>query len=857
MPSRKSRAPIPVPVAGVRRDADMLQMPPEALDVGQNVIVRKNVLVPRAAHENMNWYFDGDWQSLYNTVSPTCICIQSASGDCFVCLEDGSIIYTDDEFATTTTYTISISGYDHFVDMYHDATNNRLVAFQDNGSIYSAPDTWPASGSWAEDQATLDGEYGGFAHDEVTGYTVALISYQTNFSYRIYYSTDSETWAYMNPGRYGGMLTPVGNCELGVGPDSAGTEFFYLRTPTDKLTTDYLGYIQASYVDDIAKNWSSGNDEGTHRFDFAGGGTVTCCLYDDGAENLVDKTGDKGFTYTTELGSGLSYTGSRYCCLFYNSTLGWLVLGDDCYRSADASSWTQYAAPPFSGSQIVGAASDGTDWFVLSEAGVWKFPSTAMGNSEQVVSMFQFDSDDVDGQVIVSGTESIRKLNASTGVFTELGLPVADPPSFDISSNYRGQRTVFRSFPWNGGSGTTLYNYLLCTNPQLPLCYWRSGEDELTTCDEDNAPGARVLLIAANRIIIANIPSWSPYGIAVSGNLDPTSWDGLDKLNAGLLADTPGEITAGAELSALQFAIFKTDAVYHGMAQTEFAGVASAFRYELVSPGIQGPVSPHALCRTPMGSLIYLGQDGGVYQYDGNRPQDIGGHVRRIIETQLDFDSKEDAWGTVDNRERIAYFFFPTVAGNMNRGIAIDLQSYSAWEVQLPPWFQAAAGGPLFITKDLTWADFNVAWREMTAAWNSFQTTDFEFVIGAENNTWGKQKWGDVESYTDFAEPISVRWRNGWSPLGNPDTYSNLFEIHHRMSLLHSGENFTVRAYAADSELDSQLYEDIDYLDSETEYRTSEFDADGMLFRYEISAEITKRFVWGGGMARFKEGSVG
>jgi hypothetical protein len=851
MPSKKSRAPVPVPVAGVRRDADMLQMPPEALDVGQNVIVRKNVLVPRAAHENMDWYSSGDWRCITNLTLGVSVAYESGNKRFLVALSDGTVVVSDDEFATTS---IESGPGENIVKIIHDATNSLWIALCDEGSIYTAPEAWPDSGTWTE---RLDGNHGlqgGIAHDAVSGYSAALVSISGSSLYKVYWSSDGETWQADATLSYG--TCPEGQCELGVGAETGGAEYFYLRVPkiVPGATEHYIRSVLCGSVG--TGNWSFAVETGLNRTSFYGGGTVTCCIYEDGDDNLVQKTVDLGANWTTELGTGLAYTGSRYRFLFYDSTLGWLVLGDDNYGSADAATWDEYAKSPFGASQIVGAVSDGTDWFVLAEAGVWKFPSTTLANSEKVVSMFQFDSDDIDGQVIVSGTESIRKLDATTGVFTDLGLPVADPPSFDISSNYRAQRTVFRSFPWGGG-GNDLYNYLLCTNPQLPLCYWRSGEDELTTCDEDNAPGARVLLIAANRIIIANIPSWSPYGIAVSGNLDPTSWDGLDKLNAGLLADTPGEITAGTELSALQFAIFKTDAVYHGMAQTEFAGVASAFRYELVSPGIQGPVSPHALCRTPMGSLIYLGQDGGVYQYDGNRPQDIGGHVRRIIETQIDFDSREDAWGTVDNRERIAYFFFPTVAGNMNRGIAIDLQSYAAWEIQLPAWFQAAAGGPLFITKDLTWADFNVAWREMTAAWNSFQTTDFEFVVGAENNTWGKQKWGDVESYTDFAEPISVRWRNGWSPLGNPDTYSNLFEIHHRMPLLHANQEFTVRAYAADSELDSQLYEDIDTLSSETEYRTTEFDADGMLFRYEISAEITKRFVWGGGMARFKEGGVG
>lgn len=642
--------------------------------------------------------------------------------------------------------------------------------------------------------------------------------------------------------------------ELGVGAAASGAEYFFIRSGGSlvNVLTSKIG----------ANDWTQFSvSPATYQSYFFGGGTLLCCIKDDGSEDLVQQSDDLGVSWTTELGTGLAYTGSRYASIFYDATLKWIVFGGDCYRSADALTWDQYPDLPVGNSDVIDAVSDGTDWFFVTSSGLWKFPSTEIADLEKIVSMFQFDSDAADNQIIVSTTNTLRRLNAATGEFTDLtfGAAQTDPPDphdwpiveFDTSGDPRAQRTVFRSFPWTGGSGITLYSYLLATNPQLKPVYWRSAEDEVTWCDHDNTWGSKVMLISANRVVLGNGPQGSPYGVDCSADLDPSSgWGGL---NSGLLADTPGAITAGAELTALQFAMFKEDAVYHGMAQTEFAGVANAFRYELIRTGIQGPVSQHALCRTPSGQLIYLGQDGGVYNYDGNSVQDLGIHVRRIIETQMDFDNRDHSWGYVDNIERLAYFFFPTVAGNMSRGITIDLQSGAAWEIQLPEWFQAAAGGPMFISKDMAWLDFDVAWTEMTKPWTAFQSGSYTVVIGAENNTWGKHNWDDVKSYTDFGESIKVRWRPGWFPVGDPEKYSTLQEIRHRMALFRSGEEFTCTAESLDSQYDKDRENDDDSFTSDSVEYTTEFDISGMLFRYDMSAAITRRFVWGGGIARSKQ----
>jgi hypothetical protein len=852
MVSRNSKIPIPIPSAGVRKDFDLLSMPGEALEVGLNVIVRKGILCPRACHQGLDWYSSSEWGSLYSTGDAVTIAYESGNTRFLVGFADGRILVTDDSFATTDIqgglYSYLGAG-DELVKITHDPVNNLWIALISNGDIFTAPEAWPGGGAaWEQRFDGYDGTGTDLLTDAASGYSIAIIGQASIRSPSVYYSSDGTTWAVSDLDK--GLSY---DAELGFGGETGPSPVVYCRVPG----VIYSNMLYSNAPNKVATAWNEVEDEGEFRRRFAGGGTTTCAVFDDGSTNKIQKSTDHGQTWADSKTSS-PYSGDKFKRLFYDSTLGWLSLGSENYRSADATTWTEYSVAPFSPDDINDVISDGTDWFIVSASGVWLFPTTTLANEEKVVSMFQLDTEGSDNQIIVSTTKHLRKLNPTTGEFTDLTFEPAngDPAvEFDISADPRPQRTVFRAFPWLGPSGVeNYYKYLLATNPDLPLVHWRDGEN-VQWCDYGNAPAAKVLLISANRVVAANGPLGSPHGVDCSDDLNPDSgWGGL---NAGLLADTPGDITAGAELTALQFAIFKEDSVYHGMAQVEFGGVANAFRYELIRTGIQGPVSPHSLCRTPSGDFIYLGQDGGVYTYDGNSPQDLGVHVRRIIETQMDYDQRDDSWGYVDATERLAYFFFPTSAGNMNRGICIDLQSGAAWEIQLPSWFQAAAGGPMFITKDVSWNDLDVAWKEMTRAWTSFKSSAYYVVLGSENNTWSRERWDDVPSYTDFGEPISVAWKPGWSAIGNADIYSTLQEIRHRMALIGPAADglneFSCRGFSLDSEFDEDYEDDVDSFTSENTEYTTELDISGMLFRYEMNAEIDRRFVWGGGIARFRE----
>jgi hypothetical protein len=471
-------------------------------------------------------------------------------------------------------------------------------------------------------------------------------------------------------------------------------------------------------------------------------------------------------------------------------------------------------------------------------------------------SVVQFDSNAADNQIVVATQQGWRTLNAGTGVWTDITDPL-----LGLTGASRESRTVFR--PFVSASGAT--SWLLGTNGADPPKAWESGLPLYRNMV--GAPTyAKCMCISSNRVILANGPSGSPYGIDCSDDLNfDSGWDGL---GLTLLADTDGPITALLELNPLQFSVFKTDAIYHGISQVDL-GVTLPFRYELVVPGIHGPPAPHCLLRTAKGEQIFLGVDGGIYLYDGTQVHDIGRHARRIIERQADMNKLGNAWGMIDNAERIAYFFFQTLSGSMNRGIAIDVDSGSVWEIALPSAWHAACGMPLFVTTGLTWDEVALMWDEMIVSWDSTAKTDFKVFMALESDVWYRQRRDAIASYTDGGNPIYCIWKPGWSLLAPEDYYVTVHEMKHLMSELADGEEFTCHLYGMDDEMDqgavtdethggprinltkAYSYYDSDTLDNTKLGYTTEFGVTAQRFTYKMMAAIQRRFKWHGAVARF------
>lgn len=544
----------------------------------------------------------------------------------------------------------------------------------------------------------------------------------------------------------------------------------------------------------------------------------------------------------------------------------YLAIGSKCYQSDDLTQWTEYTPPPFDPPTVAAATSDGSRWYIGAGGRVWIPPLYNAVAVAKPQSVHQLDTNLVEDQIVMATQKGWLKLDSGTGTWTNI-----TEDGNGLTGASRKSRTVFRGFV--GSDGTTYY--LLGTNGvDIPKAY-KSGEspDVYTDFTGDGLPSyAKAMCISANRVVLANGPEGSPYGINCSDPLDFN--DGWDGLGVTWLADTQGPITALLELNPIQFTVFKTDAIYHGVSQVEFQGVAAPFRYELVKPGIIGPPAPHCVLQTHRGEQLYLGHDGGVYLYDGMAPQDIGKHVRQIVEGQCDFDNIEDSWGMIDNIKRLAYFFYPTTGGAMNRGVCINLDNGAAWEVQLPPNWNAACGAPLFYTTGVTWDEMTLTWDEMNVSWDSLSTSQHHIFFAIEADVWYKQRWDALKSYTDGGIPIHCVWRPGWALLGEPDRYATLHGMKHLMSELAPGQEFFVTAYGMDDEMvvdtgavkdygggllpgadrdGANDYESQDTLTTESMGYTTEFAMTAQRFTYEVDAQITRRFSWSGALARFKQ----
>jgi hypothetical protein len=538
------------------------------------------------------------------------------------------------------------------------------------------------------------------------------------------------------------------------------------------------------------------------------------------------------------------------------------------------------------------------DWGVDD---LWLAPSTGgAGDLGSSTAMFQMDMDDEDAVIIQGTTKHLLRLDRNTGIWDRLSANHAEevdngaagtwydsgdiPPlgvsddraeyvsGTTIDGTYGTHPFVFRSFIAQGNT------FLLATNGQCrPLCYHynmnggfarRMGEippgdpNDINPWDPDSwpagylrtgnlAPVARCMAVGANRVILANLPAESGYAVEVGGFNDPDRGWGLEQFT--LLGDTPGEIVGMNELSALAVAMYKTDAIYQAIAQTEFLGVASPFRFELSKAGISGPCSPGAILRNFDGKHSYLARDGGVYMYDGVAPIDGGRNIRRMIQGTIDLNSLGATWGMVDTERKLIWFFYPSKNGLVNRGVVISTDQgypWPVWPVDLPGGWNFSAGGAVFLEDDITIGEVGRLGDYGTETLSSFSTGYQQLLMGTEANVWFSQKWNDDGDYTDSGKPINIELLPGWTTPGGAHRWT-ADEIYHIFSSPDPEMEImcTLKAQQFGNQiLDSKSVPlSAGRLRRRTRHRIS-----GTQFAPEFKGAITRFFSWGGGVMTAK-----
>jgi hypothetical protein len=485
--------------------------------------------------------------------------------------------------------------------------------------------------------------------------------------------------------------------------------------------------------------------------------------------------------------------------------------------TADANNWPMIYEMPIGANPPGGSTGDG---------GTGQVATSPQGD---VTSMTQIDLDDEDAAVIQGSTRGVYRLDRDNGVWTRVTANSTEtvdngtasswfdsgdiPPlsvhpdsteyvaGVTIDGTYGANNWIFRNVE---AQGKTM---LLGTNGQcFPICYHasmnggfarRMGEvppsdpNDLPAFDPldfptgylrtgNLAPKAKCMAVGANRVLLANLVGGSPYGIDVSAFNDPDRGWGLEQFV--MLGDTPGGIVSMNEISALAIAVYKTDAIYQAVAQTEFAGVAAPFRFELSKAGVAGPCSPAAVVRNHDGRQVYLARDGGVYMYDGVAPIDVGRNIRRMIQDDIDYNSLDKVWGMADQQRKLIWFFYPTIGGVVNKGVVCSTDQgfpWPVWSTKLPSGWNFTCGRGVVLTKDLAVGQLGPLSGYTHETLGSFSSGEQTMLMGTLNNVWVSQKWKDDGSYSDDGIPIPVKLHQGWISPTNDDTMHTADEIYH------------------------------------------------------------------------------
>jgi len=398
----------------------------------------------------------------------------------------------------------------------------------------------------------------------------------------------------------------------------------------------------------------------------------------------------------------------------------------------------------------------------------------------------------------------------------------------------RAARPVFRTFK----RGTHVD--LVWTDVKHGVAGWVSNLVAVPPVSAVGTTGGVGLMVLANRLLRLGGEGAERITVDVS---DFNDWvNGWGTVEVALLGDTPGSITGGTEISALQGAIFKEDAILHAIAQVEFGGVAAPFRFEQIVAGINGPPNQHCILQTTEGYSMFLGRDGGVYVYDGARVHDLGRHVRKLVEGKLDFMYLNESWGVFNPVRNLAMFVYPSIGDKkLSRGVIVDAASGSAWEVTFADPLEMSCGAHVIYEKEKTIGETTIRFGEgRNLTLGDFDTENRMVMCGFADGRIAKQVWDAEEGnlHTDLGSAIDVEWETGALPMGAlPHQFKTIHESFHTFNKLN--EQLTIQMNRYDRDLIKR--DGVQRIVGPGDFKTSHRET-GRLFTLKGSGSVTRNF---------------
>ncbi len=362
---------------------------------------------------------------------------------------------------------------------------------------------------------------------------------------------------------------------------------------------------------------------------------------------------------------------------------------------------------------------------------------------------------------------SARLVKATTGKwFKYVSGAWTDITGTALSGGPTDQQ-VFRVFDKGG------VKYLLGTNGANTMKKW-DGVAATYSDVGGTPPRARCMMIINDRILLGNL--FSSFGSAVAGG---SSYDisayidfdtGWGATLSGILADTPGEITAMVEMGGLRGAIYKTDAVYIVTA----SGGITPVSFELRQAGIEGPVAPLAVARLSDGLHVYLAQDGSLMQFDGVSTDTLGYPIQKYIAGSVDFTAIRRSFLVWDSERKELHVVYPeTGSTDPNLDLIVSFPSLAIWPQR---WanLRMTAGAKLKTILSTTIGELVGTIGSQTKTIGEFGTESRALLLGDVTG----QTYQESGS-ADAGASIPTLFETGLSDLGVPKSFKTLSEMDH------------------------------------------------------------------------------
>ena len=227
-------------------------------------------------------------------------------------------------------------------------------------------------------------------------------------------------------------------------------------------------------------------------------------------------------------------------------------------------------------------------------------------------------------------------------------------------------------------------------------------------------PIARCVTTAFQRVVLGNVTVGGTRRgseLWISGFQDTTIWSSSTVAN---LTDTGDTIVEVRALNAQAFGIYKDRSQWLGIG----AGNLFPFVFELRDQQ-PGPVSPASVVQAE-GVHYYMGQDGGIYRFDGNRCMQIGDAIRRTVQSRMRWADMGRAHGFFDSLNREVWWFYPsTEFSDAFSGVVYRLASL---EGDMPAALSAQTFA-LSLSASTSWNSMaSTTWDALTGTWDTLDS---------------------------------------------------------------------------------------------------------------------------------------